>query len=547
MAVDPSGNVLLTGSFGARIGFGNLSDADGGSTALTRVDQPPSLFVAALHSDGTPIFDRAFSPSTFQGGNVGGRIASDGSGGSVVVNSFFPGHGHGFVVTKLDATGHVTFQYSYAGASVGDVLMTPSGTILIVGTGEGPGVNLSAPRENPSALDPTAVLTPTTYAFPFLLELTKAGAYVRSRTLSTSAGLLFPAYARGDATGNLYFGGTIQSGASFSTVGKAAVAKFDSAGAGLWVSEFTGSSGSRTIGGIAASSNGDLVVTGGYQGSLEIQRANSSPFASFGPASSSDLFVAQFHTDGTLAGAGKVGGTWAQFGAGAAIDPKTNEPVIAGFDGAREDTDAPGYEFTVEVTSPPVVLRLPAKNAFASASPPVDTSPPAHVLGQYDELPSAESFSSGTLFYRRVTVEHPAVLSGFGWITSDEVPADKDTSVVFGIYTDDWSGAVPYSPAPESLVFSTGPVPSNHAAGRFDAPAQSCVPLAPGYYWIAVGWLHDRQIEVAEPAPYGPDLPLLAAGTWPTTTPPDLPSAAEETSTARQIPMAFYALTEPVR
>jgi len=546
MAVDPLGHVLLTGSFGGRIGFGSLADADGGSTALSVLDQVPSLFVAALEPDGTPMFSRAFSPSTFPGGNVGGRIVSDGSGGSLVVNPFFPGSGDGFAVTKLDATGQITFQHSYSNATASDVLTTPSGTIMIVGTGAGTGLNLSAPRENPSALDPTAALTSTTAYFPFLLELTKTGGYVRSRTLSTPAGLLFPAYAKEDAAGNLYLGGTIQTGASLSTAGEAAVAKFNPTGDTLWVSELTGSPGSQTLGGIAVSPNGDLVVTGGYQGSLEIQTAGASKFASFGPTASSDLFVAKFRTDGQLAGAGKLGGMWGQFGAGAAIDPSTGDPLVVGFDGAGEDTDAPGYGFTGEVTSPPVVLRLPASNAFSTMPPPSDSAPPAHVLGQYDELPGSASIPSGGLFYRRVTVEHPALLTAFGWITADEVPAAADTSVVFGLYTDDWSGAVPFSPLPESLVTSTGPVTSSHAAGRFEVPVESCVHLAPGYYWVAVGWLHDRSMQTGSPAPYSSDQPLVGGGDWPTTVPPELPSLAQEVSTNRQPPIAFYALTEPV-
>lgn len=546
MIVDSTGDLTLTGSFGARIGFGSRTAADGGSTALALIDQSPSLFVAKLHGDGTPVFSRAYTPSAYPGGNVGGKIASDGAGGSVVVNDFYPGGRAAFIVTRLDAAGRTTLESSYANATISDVFLTPSGTILIVGTGTGSSVNFSAPLENPSALDPNAVLTATTGTFPFLLELTKAGAYVRSRTLNSPSGLVSLTYASEDAAGNLYVSGTIPSNGS--SAGEQAVAKFDSAGNALWDFELAGTSGSRTIGGIAASASGELVVTGGYQGSLAIPTATAGTFASFGPTSSSDLFVAEFHTDGQLAGAGKLGGMWAQFGAGAAFDPSTNDALIVGFDGTRDDEDAPGYELIGEVASPPVVLRLPAKNAFVSQAPPVDTTPPAHILGQYDELSSADPYPSGTLIYQRVAVDHPALLSGFGWITNDDVPADKDTSVVFGLYTDDWSGAVPYSPLPESLVYSTGPVSSLHAAGRFETSIQSCVYLAPGYYWVALGWLHDRSINGAAASPYSPELPLFAGGAWPTTTrPAPLPNPALEPNTGRFAALTFYALTEAPR
>jgi hypothetical protein len=129
------------------------------------------------------------------------------------------------------------------------------------------------------------------------------------------------AIVTGSFIGSVDFGG----GALTSNGEEGFLAKYTSAGAHVWSKRFGGSMEAKRGFAVGSGANGDVVVTGMFQGS-----------ASFGGATLTavgyaDIFAAKFSSTGTHLWSKAVGSSGADsFGDGAAIDPNTGDVVLSG-------------------------------------------------------------------------------------------------------------------------------------------------------------------------------------------------------------------------
>jgi hypothetical protein len=261
IAVDAGGNVFVTGYFN--------SSADFGGGMLYSQYMNWDVFVVKLSPAGNHVWSKNFWSTS---GDVGNAIAVDGNG-DVVVSGFFLGavdFGLGMLrsggaedafVAKLSGVDGHGVWAKSFGRGFGDI-------------GYGVAVDGSD-------------------------NVIVAGSY----------------------QGSVDFGG----GALASNGEEAFLAKYSPTGAHVWSKHFGGSMEPKRAFAVAAAANGDVVVTGTFQGS-----------ASFGGATVSstgyaDLFVAKFAGTGAHRWSRNFGSTGADdFGDGAGIDPTTGDVVLSG-------------------------------------------------------------------------------------------------------------------------------------------------------------------------------------------------------------------------
>lgn len=133
VAIDPGGNVVVTGIFG---GTANI-----GGSVLSSPYNPglPAMFVMKVSSAGTPLWTRAFIPYASFGSASGNGVAVDGAGnialtgfvcGAVQFDAAYLGNGdQDILLAKLSASGGILWVKSY-GSQNNDV-----GAAVSIGSG----------------------------------------------------------------------------------------------------------------------------------------------------------------------------------------------------------------------------------------------------------------------------------------------------------------------------------------------------------------------------------------------------------------------------
>jgi hypothetical protein len=268
VAVDPNGNVVLTGSF-TSIDFGGGTLSGSGS-----------LFVANLSGvDGSYLWAKQMG----SGQACGNGLAVDGSGNVFVtgyyLNTISFGGGqlstggsgtYGGFLVKLTGSGAYVWSkgfgsftqapstYGYGGNSVcvganGNVSIT-GGFVGSVDFGGGP---LSA--------------SPYATFDIFFATFSNSGGYLWAKHVSSSAGTSGVGYgAASDGSGNVVFTGVVYGTADFGGVSVASsgtfVAKYSPSGSCVWAK---GCSGNNRGCGIDTDGNGNVVVTGFWSGASD--------------------------------------------------------------------------------------------------------------------------------------------------------------------------------------------------------------------------------------------------------------------------------------
>ena len=377
VAIDGSGNVLVTGRFAGTADF----DPGAGVVNLTSAGGY-DVFVLKLDSAGD-----------FQwGAQVGGTsddhghgLAVDGSG-NVLVTGIFQGTadfdpgagtvnltsagGNDAFVLKLNATGAYQWAGRVGGTS-GDVghgvSVDGSGNVLVTGTFQGtvdfdPGAG-------------TANLTSAGGDDVFIVKLDSGGNYAWAKRVGGTGSDIGRAAAV-DSAGNVlitgYFNSTVDfdpgSGTSnLTSVGldDVFVQKLDAAGNYLWARRIGGTSydyGTR----VAVDSVGNVLVTGYFAGTADFNPGAGT--ANLTSAGSNDAFVVKLDAAGNYLWARSFGGTGTDLGSGVAVDGSGNLLVTGIFQGTVDfDPGAGTANLTSAGGDDAFVVKLDSAGSYAWA------------------------------------------------------------------------------------------------------------------------------------------------------------------------------------
>lgn len=290
VALDPSGNIVISGQFSGTLDFGNGPALASAGTS--------DVFVAKLDTSGATLWSKRYGDAGMQGGK---GLAVDASGNLFLTGYFYGttdfGDGSPLVsagsedvfVAKLDPSGATLWSKRFGGAGLqqgNDIAVDATGNVLVTGLFFG-AMDLGG-----------GPLTSAGNADVFVAKLDPGGAHVWSKRFGD------PAYQEGraiavDGLGNVvmagYFFGVLDvvGGSPMMSAGASDlfVTKLDPSGATLWGKRF-GDGGNQQGQGVAVDASGNLLVTGYFDGTVDL---GGGPLASAG---GSDAFVAKLDLNG---------------------------------------------------------------------------------------------------------------------------------------------------------------------------------------------------------------------------------------------------------
>jgi hypothetical protein len=265
VAVDSSGNIVLTGLFTGAVDFGT------GPLAPV-YDTVGNVFVAKFSASGTALWAKNFAENG--AGNANG-LAIDASGNIVVVGSFQGNidFGGGWLVSangyfeafvaKFSPAGVYqwakSFGYAYNSEEADAVTTDSSGNVVVAGTFP---VTINFGGGTLTAVSGNEV---------FLVSFSAAGAHRWSKSFGVSPGYYGTPYGLAvDASDNVIMTGSFEGTANFGggslTTGLFSdifVAKYTNAGTHLW-SQMLGGTGSACGRGVVVDGSGNTVLTGAF-------------------------------------------------------------------------------------------------------------------------------------------------------------------------------------------------------------------------------------------------------------------------------------------
>jgi len=262
IAVDGSGNVLVTGCFQNSIDFG------GGS--LLAYDASPDAFVVKLSSSGAHLWSKAFGGAY---GDYGQGIAVDGSGNVLVTGRFqgsvdfgagqiFSKGGYDIVIAKYSPSGAYLWSKCLGDTShdIGyGVAVDVNGDIVVTGRFQGRVDFGGGPLASTSATGPDVFVAKYSATGGNLWSMTLGAAYGISQNLALDG--------NGDIVVSGYFLGNANFGGGLlSSVGGSMdifVAKYSANADHLWSRRF-GDTSSDVGRSVAVDVNGNVIVTGSF-------------------------------------------------------------------------------------------------------------------------------------------------------------------------------------------------------------------------------------------------------------------------------------------
>ena len=322
VAVDASGNVGIAGSFSGTIALGGPVLQTAGAL---------DVFVAKLGPNLSHVWSQSFGGPSNQ--HVGGMAFA---GSDLVVAGSFEqsidfgsgaqasAGGLDVFVARLDSDGGIVWAKTFGGSgneAANAVAVDSAGRTIVTGTFDGT-VNFGdGALVSQGANDVFLVVLDTTGGTVWSLGYGDADEQSSAAVAVDSAGNIVVA---GTFAGAMNFGlGTIQShGAT-----DAFVAKLDSAGGEVWRRQ-GGDAAAQTATGAAVGADGDVLVAGGFEGSIDFGGE------SVTSAGGEDVFLAKLDASGAPVWIRSAGDTGIdQRAAAVAIDPAGNALVTGHFDG----------------------------------------------------------------------------------------------------------------------------------------------------------------------------------------------------------------------
>jgi hypothetical protein len=352
VATDSSGNVFVTGYYGAAL---TLYNTGGGTGATLPFTGAINVFVAKYSSAGAVVWATRIASA---GVGVGYGIATDSSGNVFVTGLYDSGTltlyntgggtgatlaytgGYDCFVAKYSSAGAVVWATRVAGTTASSdfgygIATDTSGNVFVTGyygaaltlynTGGGTGATLSWTGGNDC----------------FVAKYSSAGAVVWATQITgtTTSGDIGQAVAT-DSSGNVFVTGSYSaaltlyntggtSGATLSFTGgtDVFVAKYSSAGVVVWAAQIAGTTTSTDVGyGIATDSSGNVFVTGSYSAALTLYNTGGGTGATLPFTGGTDVFVAKYSSAGAVVWAAQIAGTTtsSDFGYGIATDSSGN-------------------------------------------------------------------------------------------------------------------------------------------------------------------------------------------------------------------------------
>jgi hypothetical protein len=346
VAMDPAGNVIVTGNFTGTMSFGG---------APLTASGPGDVFVVKLDGSGAHQWSKRFGTSS---GQVGYRVAVDGSGNVLLVGVFYgtidfgggvltsAGAGDIFVA-KLDPDGNHVWskRFGDVGNETGYAIAADGmGNVFLTGTTDG-------------AIDfGGGSLAGGGGGDIFVTKLDPAGGHLWSKRFGDAADQVGYALAVDGAgsvslSGMLYgaadFGGGLRTSAGGSDI---FVAKLDTDGGHLWSAVF-GDAADQSGADLAAGPGGEIALTGMFNGLVDF---GGGPLTSAGLG---DFFVVKLDSQGGHVWSRRAGAAGQDSGTATTIDGGGHVVVTGNFAGLVDFgggplTSAGGSDIFVAKLSP---------------------------------------------------------------------------------------------------------------------------------------------------------------------------------------------------
>jgi hypothetical protein len=361
VATDPSGNVFVTGYYGAALTLYNSSGVSNASLAYTG---GADAFLAKYSSTGTVLWaaqitgtgtsaDGGYGVATDPSGNVfvtgyyGAALTLYNSSGVSNASLAYTG-GKDIFLAKYSSTGTVLWAAQIAGAgAVNDigyaVATDSSGNVFVTGL-----YGAALTLYNSSGVSNASLAFAGITADVFLAKYSSTGTVVWAAQIASTAddggqgvatdpsGNVFVAGWYGAALTLYNTGGTTGATLAFTGGNDAFLAKYSSTGTVLWAARMAGTTtSSDDVFGVATDSSGNAFVTGYYQAALTLYNSSGVSNASLAFTGGTDIFLAKYSSTGTVVWATRIAGTGAvtDIGFGVATDPSGNV-FVTGYCGA---------------------------------------------------------------------------------------------------------------------------------------------------------------------------------------------------------------------
>jgi hypothetical protein len=331
---DPAGYILITGEYRLKVDFDSAGAGDPHTAAGL-----DDVFVTRLDASGAYQWTRTFGGSKSDSGR---GVAADSKGGTIVVGDFssvvnFDPSGQGDVLTSRGQSDVFLTRLAGDGSYLGTVQFGGTGTDLAadVSVDKADNVALAGMFTGSMDFDPTSAEDPHVsngYYDAFVTRFTAAGGYAGTRTFGGAQDEELTALAH-DPEGNLYvtggYEGTVVFGAqdAYTSQGgfDAFVMRLQADGTYGWT-RVMGGSGTEFGRGLAVGAPDELFLVGSFAGSADFDLGGAGDVRT--ASGLSDLFVTRLGRDAAYRGTWTAGGS----GTDSAQDVVTGDAVaIVGF------------------------------------------------------------------------------------------------------------------------------------------------------------------------------------------------------------------------
>ena len=359
VATDSSGNVFVTGMYGAAL---TLYNTGGGTGATLAYTGGSDVFLAKYSSAGSVLWAAQITGTTTSS-DVGNGVATDSAGGVFVTGYYgagltlyntggttgatlpYTGSLTDAFLAKYSSGGSVVWAAQIAGTSsdVGNGVATDSsGNVFVTGyygaaltlynTGGGTGATLATVNGNDCFLAKYSSAGSVLWA----AQIAGIGGDGGYGVATDSSGNVFVTGYYNVAALTLYnTGGTTGATLAWTGGADAFLAKYSSAGSVLWATRITGTGTSSDTGyGVATDSSGNVFVTGTYGAALTLYNTGGTTGATLAFAGVQDVFLAKYSSAGSVLWAAQIGGTGSDAGYGVATDSSGNVFVTGSYGAA---------------------------------------------------------------------------------------------------------------------------------------------------------------------------------------------------------------------